>query len=266
MTVLRIVVAVLLSAVMLRAQAPGTSSDAAPASSGQISAAVLACSNDRPGLASSSRVWTLTAAGASGNAAPASVGSFKTSFSSPRRPVQPGSKSLAGLTAGSSLALVDPVASTQVAPPRPKAVVYSHAYEVRARIHKYASYATLPIFVAEATVGQKLYNNTGSSGSLRSAHSALAAGTAVLFGVNSVTGVWNLLEGRKDPNGRGKRMFHGILMLGADAGFVATGVLAPHREERGSLRSDGNAATHRAVALTSMGVATISYLYMLFTR
>ncbi len=266
MLVLRIVFAVLMGAVSLRAQVPGTNSDAAPASSGQISAAALACSSDRPGLSSSSRVWILTAVRASGNAAPASVGSFKTSFSIPRRLVQPGSKSPAGLMAGSSLAFFDPVASTQVAPPRPKAVVYSHAYEVRARIHKYASYATLPIFVAEATVGQKLYNNAGSSGSLRSAHSALAAGTAVLFGVNSVTGVWNLLEGRKDHNGRGRRLFHGILMLGADAGFVATGALAPHRAERGTLRSDGNAATHRAVALTSMGVATISYLYMLFAR
>jgi hypothetical protein len=55
-------------------------------------------------------------------------------------------------------------------------------------------------------------------------------------------------------------------MLGADAGFVATGALASDREERGSHRSEGNAATHRAVALTSMGVATISYLYMFFTR
>ena len=61
-------------------------------------------------------------------------------------------------------------------------------------------------------------------------------------------------------------MFHGILMLAADAGFVGTGALAPHREERGGLPSQGNAATHRAVALTSMGVATVSYLYMLFTR
>ncbi len=50
-------------------------------------------------------------------------------------------------------------------------------------------------------------------------------------------------------------------MLGADAGFVATGMLAPNKEGEG-----GNRSTHRAVAYTSMGVATVSYLMMLFGR
>jgi hypothetical protein len=155
-------------------------------------------------------------------------------------------------------------ASAQAAPTRPKAFSYSNAYTVRRRIHRYASFATIPLFIAEVAVGQKLYGSTASA-SLRSAHSGLAAGIGVLFGVNSVTGVWNLWESRKDPNGRGKRMFHGILMLAADGGFVATGALAPHREER-DLRTSGSAATHRAVALGSMGVAVVSYIYMLLAR
>jgi hypothetical protein len=160
----------------------------------------------------------------------------------------------------------DPAINKQVIPARPKAFTYTHAYEVRARIHKTASYATLPLFVAEAIVGQKLFNQTQRSESLRSAHSALAAGTAVLFGVNSVTGVWNLWEARKNSSGKAKRLFHGILMLGADAGFVATGALAPGEEDHGGPRSGDRASTHRVVALTSMGVATISYLFMLLAR
>ncbi len=154
--------------------------------------------------------------------------------------------------------------NTQVT--RPKAISYSHGYTVRGSIHKYASIATLPLFAAQFAVGQKLYNNPGDN-SLRSAHSGLAAGTAVLFGLNSVTGVWNLMEGRHDPNGRRRRLIHGILMLTADAGFVATAALAPGGEGRRQVTSPNDRrATHRAVALSSMGVATASYLYMLFTR
>jgi len=154
------------------------------------------------------------------------------------------------------------------APParRPMAVEYSEGYRTRLKIHKYASWATLPLFVAQFAVGQKLYNGNGSD-STRSLHGVLAGGTAVLFGVNTVTGVWNLSEGRKDPNHRTKRMVHGILMGLADAGFVATGIMTPHHEHEGDFtyQSGGGTSpsTHRAVALTSMGVATVAYLMML---
>ena len=53
---------------------------------------------------------------------------------------------------------------------------------------------------------------------------------------------------------------HFVITLGADAGFVATGMLAPDEGEV------GDRAAHRAVALTSMGVATAAYLLMLLTR
>jgi hypothetical protein len=142
--------------------------------------------------------------------------------------------------------------------PRPMAFEYSDGYRTRLKVHKYASFATLPLFVAQYAVGQKLYDGNASDGT-RSAHGALAASTAVLFGVNTVTGVWNLTEGRKDPNHRTKRMIHGFLMLAADAGFVATGMLAPDDEGEGG----GDRSTHRTVALTSMGIATVAYLMML---
>jgi hypothetical protein len=176
---------------------------------------------------------------------------------------------MTSLAAGAVAALFDSQATggSQTTPARrPVAFEYSEGYRTRLKIHKYASYATLPLFVAQFAVGQKLYNGNGSDGT-RTAHGILAGGTAVLFGVNTVTGVWNLSEGRKDPSHRTKRMVHGILMAVADAGFVVTGLTAPESEHEGgdfAYQSGGNdRSTHRAVALTSMGIATVAYLMML---
>jgi hypothetical protein len=162
---------------------------------------------------------------------------------------------------------------TQATQRRPVAVEYSDAYRVRQKIHKYASIATLPLFVTETWLGQSMYNDPANAESKRGAHGAVAASIGVLFGVNSVTGVWNLVEGKKNPAGRTRRTVHGILMLAADAGFVATGLLAPGEEgeeERGcactSPSPSNRRATHRAVALSSMGIATVSYLMMLIWR
>jgi hypothetical protein len=150
---------------------------------------------------------------------------------------------------------------------RPVPVEYSDFYKTRAKIHKYTSIATLPLFVANYFVGQDLYNHPGDE-SKKGLHDGLVAATAVVFGVNTVTGAWNLWEGRKDPNHRTKRMTHGILMMIADVGFLATAALAPDYENEnghGSApTSMSGASTHRTVALTSMGIATVSYLMMLF--
>jgi hypothetical protein len=155
-------------------------------------------------------------------------------------------------------------AGSQAAPVRrPVPVEYSEAYKVRAKIHKIASVATLPLFVANYVVGQDLYNHPGESESKKGLHGGLAATTGVLFGINTVTGAWNLWEGRKNANHRGRLMTHGILMIAADVGFLATGLLVPDSEgpytDYTSRRS-----THRTVALTSMGIATVGYLIMLF--
>lgn len=147
---------------------------------------------------------------------------------------------------------------------RPVAFEYSEGYKIRAKIHKVASIATLPLFVAEYLVGQNLYNHPFThSDSARSAHTALAASTGVLFGVNTITGVWNLIEARKDPNRSTKRTIHGILMLLADAGFAITGATAPESEHGRLEDGGGSRSTHRAIALTSMGIATVGYLMML---
>ena len=153
-------------------------------------------------------------------------------------------------------------ASTTSEEQRPTAYQYSDFYNTRRKIHMIASWATIPMVIGESIAGQSLYDGNGSE-SAKSAHGAFTAGLAALFGVNTVTGVWNLWEGRHDPNGKTRRIVHSVLMLGADAGFVAAASLAPDDDD-GSFTSDRSA--HRNVAITSMAVATASYIYMLVTR
>ncbi|MEQ1731563.1 MAG: hypothetical protein ABL982_24595, partial [Vicinamibacterales bacterium] len=147
--------------------------------------------------------------------------------------------------------------------PPPPAAEYSDAYRLRGKIHRIASFATLPLFATEGYLGQSLYNEPSST--KKSAHLAVASAMGGLFAVNSVTGVWNLLEARKDPNGRKRRLVHGILMLAADGGFLATAMLGPesehglvegsrsaHREpgarDRAVLRGDRDCGRQRCVA------------------
>lgn len=94
----------------------------------------------------------------------------------------------------------------------------------------------------------------------------VGTGIIGLFGVNTVTGAWNLFgEGRKDPNHRTLRLVHGLLMMAADAGFVATTLSGPNsRRFSEAMTYESDKAYHRDVALASIGVATVSYLVMLF--
>jgi glutaredoxin-related protein len=149
---------------------------------------------------------------------------------------------------------------------RPVAIEYSDAHELRAKIHKYASWATLPLMAAEFALGEKLYNDTNSeTDSLRGVHGAVGAGLIGLFGVNSVTGLWNLLESNQAP-GHTKRLLHGILMLAAEGGLVASAASAPGHSRNQLATIDTNKATHRDIAFVSIGVGTAGYLLMLFTK
>jgi hypothetical protein len=149
---------------------------------------------------------------------------------------------------------------------RPVAIEYSDAHEMRAKTHKYASWATLPLMAAEFALGEKLYNDTNSEAdSLRGVHGAVGAGLITLFGVNSVTGVWNLLESNQAP-GHTKRLVHGLIMLVAEGGFVAAAASAPGHSRNPLAAINTDRATHRDIALVSFGVGTAGYLLMLLTR
>lgn len=145
---------------------------------------------------------------------------------------------------------------------RPTAFEYSDFYNTRRKIHVIASWLTIPMFVGEAIAGSKLYDGNGSEAA-KSAHGAFTAGLAALFAVNTVTGVWNLWDGRNDPNNRTRRVVHGAMMLAADAGFVIAASMAPD-DDHGDFTTDRSA--HRNMAIASMSMATASYIYMLVTR
>lgn len=169
---------------------------------------------------------------------------------------------VAALTTGINSAVDWSSASaSDTAVKRTKAVEYSEGYYKRLAIHRVTSYAVLPLFVTEYILGQKLINDeiNGDRGSsdLRNAHTVVAASIGVLFAANTVTGLWNLLEARHDPNGRTRRTIHGISMLVADAGFLYTASIA------GDAKHSVDAADrHRNAALASISLATASALMM----
>jgi hypothetical protein len=153
-------------------------------------------------------------------------------------------------------------ASTDTGEGRPHAVEYSDAYYTRLTIHRYGSYAMLPLFAVEYALGQRILNGqqTGdfASSSTVSAHKVVAGTIGVLFAVNTVTGVWNLIEARKNPEGRTRRNIHALGMLLADAGFLYTASLGGDANE-----GEGEGATsHRNAAIASIGVATASAVMM----
>ena len=130
-------------------------------------------------------------------------------------------------------------------------IEYTDAYYTRLTIHKWSSWAMLPMFAAQYFAGEELIDGDAPSWA-RKVHDGGIVGVATLFGVNTVTGAWNWWDAREDPNARGWRTAHSILMLAADAGFVATAALA-----------EGDKDTHRAAAYTSMGIAVASWVMML---
>jgi hypothetical protein len=164
------------------------------------------------------------------------------------------------------LARVDPVAVVPLPDtvrPRPRAVEVSDAYEMRLRIHRYASYSMIPLFVVQSVAGNQLYQ-ADRSGSLRpgwaeTTHGAGAAGLGALFTVNTVTGLWNLWDSRDNEVGRTKRWIHSALLLGSDAGFAWSGIkLASDAKNSQSGRDQ-----HRRVSYISMGAALAGYAVML---
>jgi hypothetical protein len=167
--------------------------------------------------------------------------------------------------------LARPVALTRLAVPdaapqdtvprrRAQAVEYSDAYYKRLTLHRALSWAMLPLFVASYVSGdQLLAKNDDAPEWAKSMHPVAATGSAVLFGANAITGGWNLWDGRKDPNGRKRRLLHSALFLAASGGFAYAGTtLADEAEQSAAKRRD-----HRNLALTSMGVSTASWLIML---
>jgi hypothetical protein len=155
-----------------------------------------------------------------------------------------------------SLAQRDTVARRK----RTRAIEHSDAYYTRLRIHQIASYTELPLFATEYVLGERLLREerTGfPSGGLKGAHQAVALGLGALFTINTVTGGWNLWESRHDPSGRPLRFIHSALMLASDAGFAWAGATGG-----GDEATLADIRHHRAIAVSSIGVATVGTVMM----
>ncbi len=146
------------------------------------------------------------------------------------------------------------VAASDTTSRRPRAIEYSDEYYTRLRIHHIASFAELPLFGAEYVLGERLLTDERTGyppSSLKAAHLGVALGLGALFGVNTITGVWNLWESRADPSNRTLRIVHSAAMLGADAGFAWAGAIGGNARN-----SPADARRHRAVSVGSMALAT----------
>jgi hypothetical protein len=139
---------------------------------------------------------------------------------------------------------------------RPHAVDHGDMYYTRLTIHRWGSYAMFPLFVTEYLLGDQLLEDENGSEGSKGAHTLVAGGIAVLFGVNTVTGLWNLWDARHDE-GAARRYLHAGLMLAADAGFLLTAASAEDPDESGS-----GAEHHRNIALASMGVSAVGTVMM----
>jgi hypothetical protein len=145
--------------------------------------------------------------------------------------------------------------------PRPRPIEYSDWYARRLLIHRIGSYTMLPLFGTEYVLGQKLINGADPHSATGRGHLLVASGIAVLFTVNTGTGLWNLWDARSDPSGRTRRTIHSLTMLASDAGFLWTGAIA------GKAKHSTDAANHhRNVALGSIGLSTVGTVMRWFWK
>jgi len=132
---------------------------------------------------------------------------------------------------------------TTVTHRRPRAIEYSDWYGRRLMVHKIGSYVELPLFASEWYLGNKLLNGDGTD-TEKNLHSVVAGGLGVLFGVNTLTGAWNLYDSRSDPSDRTRKVIHSVLMLASDAGFALTGAVAG-----GARENEGRRNLHKNLAI-----------------
>ena len=146
---------------------------------------------------------------------------------------------------------------------RIKAVEYSGFYHARLTLHRWLSFAMLPLFAGSYITGDQILKHSSQAPDWALKwHRPLATGTAVVFTANTVTGLWNLWDSRKDPAGRVKRYVHTLMFLAADAGFLYAGTVLA----KDARNSEQKRREHRTVALASMGLSVTSWGLMLFFK
>jgi hypothetical protein len=147
---------------------------------------------------------------------------------------------------------------------RTRAIEYGSGYHTRLVIHRWLSFAMVPLFIGSYVTGDQILKKGRADAPqwARTLHGPFAAGTGIVFGANTITGTWNLWVSRKDPVGRTKRIIHSLLFVAADAGFAYSGISLAHDAKN----SQQKRIEHRNVALASMGVSVTSWALMLFFK
>jgi hypothetical protein len=150
---------------------------------------------------------------------------------------------------------------------RPRAIEVSEWYHRRLVVHKALSYAMVPVFAAQYVAGRRLYNSDNGGpiapSWARPVHRAGAKTIAGIFGVNTVTGLWNLWDSRAVEDHRWLRLSHAAVMLGADAAFAYTGIKLA--DDAGF--SLENRRRHRNTALYAISASVASGVVMkIFNR
>jgi hypothetical protein len=152
--------------------------------------------------------------------------------------------------------------------PRARAIQISDSYGWKFRTHRIGSYLIVPLFAAQYAMGSQLLSQKEDvylgrrkesvNPTLRKVHLATAIGVGTVFLANTATGAMLMYENRSDPHNRALKITHTALMLIADAGFAATGVMGRRALEE----TPAYARRHRQVALSSIGVATVGAAMM----
>jgi hypothetical protein len=139
-------------------------------------------------------------------------------------------------------------------------VDYSDWYGRRLAVHRYLTWAMIPLFATSYYTGERLARDgrIGSPYIIRALHPYAATGASVVFGVNTLTGLWNLWDARHDPEGRTRRIIHSVLFMVADGGFAWAGSMGKQARDDSAIRDK-----HRTIALSSMGVSYFSMMLML---
>jgi hypothetical protein len=142
---------------------------------------------------------------------------------------------------------------------RRRSVEVSEWYSRRLTIHRYAAYASIPVFALQYAAGSRIYDDSREApGWAKTGHRFGATALAGIFTVNTVTGAWNWWESRSTPKGRGLRTLHALSMLGADAAFTYAGVKLSDEAEN----SPDKRRQHRTVALSAIAVTAVSGIGM----
>ena len=157
------------------------------------------------------------------------------------------------------IAVAVPADTPMVERYRVNAVDVSEWYHRRFTIHRWLSYATIPLFAGQYAAGREIWDKGRAAPRwARTGHRVGATTLAGVFAVNTVTGVWNLWDSRAVPEQRKVRYLHAASMLVADAGFTWAGARLSEQAERDPAKR----RLHRQVALSSLALATASGVMM----